>query len=138
MRWLRSSIAPLSLFVLALAVRALPYQTVLRGGDVIPFDGDSWYHLRRIAWSLVRFPDVLDFDHYMNFPEGARPIWSPLFDWTLALLLLPTYRPDAPVEVERLAVWAPPVLGALTVVALYFLVKRYMGDATTIEAAEVN
>ena len=137
MRWLRNALAPLALFALALAVRALPRQTVLRGGDVIPFDNDSWYHLRRIAWSVVRFPEVLDFDRYMNHPDGARPIWTPVFDWTLAALLRPLYRPDAPVEVERVAVWVPPLLGAATVVALYFLVKRYFDAATAAVAGLV-
>jgi dolichyl-diphosphooligosaccharide--protein glycosyltransferase len=137
MRRLRSWLAPLALFGFALLVRALPYQTVLRGEDVIPFENDSWYHLRRIAWSLVRFPEVLDFDRYINYPEGARPIWTPLFDWTLAALLRPMYRPGTSVEVERLAVWVPPVLGALTVVALYFVVKRYLDAATAVVAGVV-
>ena len=102
----------------ALAVRALPWPTVL-GSDRLYFTGmDAYYHMRRILYSLERFPSVLDFDPYVNFPHGAKAIWPPLFDGALAWLVLPFYRMGGAETAERAVVWGPPLLGAATVVAL--------------------
>jgi dolichyl-diphosphooligosaccharide--protein glycosyltransferase len=128
-------LGPVGLFGLAFAVRALPRQGVLLDGYVLPFGFDSFYHLRRIVYSVVRFPDVLDFDPYINYPEGAKPIWSPLFDWAVALVSLPFYRPGELASVERVAVWVPPVLGAATVVALYALARRHLDGASAVVSA---
>jgi dolichyl-diphosphooligosaccharide--protein glycosyltransferase len=128
-------LTPAGLFGLAFAVRALPRQRVFVGDDVLPFGYDAFYHLRRIVYSVVRFPDVLDFDPYINYPHGAKPIWSPLFDWAVALVSLPFYRPGELGSVERVAVWVPPVLGAATVVALYGLARRHLDTATAVVSA---
>ncbi|MDJ0850152.1 MAG: hypothetical protein QNK04_17405 [Myxococcota bacterium] len=58
LRW----ITPLLFGLAAVAVRALPAENVFVAGDVFPFGNDAWYHLRRISWSVVRFPEVLGFD----------------------------------------------------------------------------
>jgi len=50
-------LGPVGLFALAFAVRALPRRMVLMGDDVLPFGYDAFYHLRRIVYSVVRFPD---------------------------------------------------------------------------------
>ena len=128
-------LAPVGLFVLAFFVRALPRQQVFVGDDVLPFGYDAFYHLRRIVYSVVRFPDVLDFDPYINYPHGAKPIWSPLFDWAVALVSLPFYRPGELGSVERIAVWVPPVLVAATVVALYGLARRHLDQTTAVVSA---
>src|SRR5262249_59507616 len=119
-------LAPAGLFLLALAVRVLPWRTVFVGDGVRLFDHDSYYHLRRIVWSLVHFPHCLDFDRYLSFPEGGRAIWPPAFDWLVAVLALPFARPGEPASVERVAVWVPPLLGAATVVVLHRLPRGHL------------
>ena len=52
-RWNRVVVSA-GLFVLAVAVRALPWRTVLTPEGVVPSSWDAFYHLRRIAWSVVR------------------------------------------------------------------------------------
>ena len=94
---LRAS-TPIGLFFAALAVRCVTWRSVYQSDGVYPFGNDAFYHLRRIVYSVVRFPDVLDFDRYINYPEGAKPIWSPLFDWAVAAVSLPFFRPG---EIER-------------------------------------
>src|SRR5262245_24658908 len=135
-RWVRG-LAPAGLFVLALAVRALPWRTVFVGENVLLFDHDAYYHMRRIVWSLVHFPRCLDFDRYLSFPEGGRAIWPPTFDWLVALVALPFARPGEPASVERVAVWVPPLLGAATVVALYRLARRHFDAATALLAGAI-
>lgn len=125
-------LAPVGLFGLAFVVRVLPRQRVFVDDDVLPFGYDAFYHLRRIVYSVVRFPDVLDFDRYINFPEGAKPIWSPCFDWAVALVSLPFFQAGELRSVERVAVWVPPVLGAATVVLLYGLARRHLDAATAV------
>ena len=123
-RWLRFLVPP-CLFALAVAVRALPAPIVLLKGGVQPFGNDAYYHLRRIVYSVFHYPAVLTFDPYINHPDGAKPIWTPLFDWALATVLRPAVAAGDLAQVERLAMWAPPLLGGVTVLALYFLAKRH-------------
>jgi dolichyl-diphosphooligosaccharide--protein glycosyltransferase len=129
-------LAPTCLFALAFAIRALPWRSVLLGERVLPFGSDAFYHLRRITHSVLHFPDVLVFDPYINFPTGAKPIWTPAFDWTIALALRPFVAGDL-AAIERLAVWVPPVLGAATVVSLYFLARRVFDLPTALLAGAV-
>jgi len=135
-RWVRIA-APPALFALAFAVRALPFQTVLIEGRPLFFGADVYYHMRRIVYSIVRFPAALGFDPYINFPDGGRAIWTPFFDWAIAALLRPFWGQMTPMQLERIAIWVPPVLGAATVVALYFLAQRHFGTAVALIAGAV-
>jgi dolichyl-diphosphooligosaccharide--protein glycosyltransferase len=128
-RWLRWG-APIGLFVLALGVRCLGWREVFGVLRTVPVGSDAYYHLRRMTMLVFRPGASLDFDAYLHFPEGARPIWPPLFDRAAAALVRP-WVPEAlesglP-ELERLAMWIPPLLGALTVVAVFALARRQFG-----------
>lgn len=128
-------LVPGALGLLAVGLRALPWPTVFASKGVFFAEPDAYYHLRRIAYSVAKFPAVLETDSYINFPSGAKPIWPPLFDWLLALVLwmLPGERSDA--AMERLLAWAPPLLGALCVLGLYALARRHFGRPVAILAA---
>ncbi len=128
---------PLGLFVLAFLVRCLPIQSVFLREGIALIDPDSYYHMRRIVFSVMRFPKALSFDPYINHPDGGQPIWTPLFDWCVAALLLPFRRADAVAELERVAVLVPPLLGATTVVALYFVARRHFGAASATLAGAI-
>jgi len=118
---------PAGLFLLAFAVRAMSWATVL-GPHRVHFRGaDAYYHMRRILYLLANFPSGFEFDRYINFPHGAKPIWPIFFDAIIALLVRPFYRADDSLAVERVVVWVPVLLGAGTVLALYFLARRYFG-----------
>jgi dolichyl-diphosphooligosaccharide--protein glycosyltransferase len=118
-----------AVFAVAVAVRALPWPLVFEPERVIPFGNDAYYHLRRILYSLSEFPAVLSFDAYINFPHGAKPIWTPLFDWAVALAALPFASPEDPAALWRFAVWVPPLLGGCTVLVLMALARRHFGAA---------
>jgi len=125
-------LAPLALFASALLVRASGWRDVYTGARVMPVDPDSWYHLRRIAYGIANFPAILEFDPYLNFPHGARPIWTPVFDGCAAALLGLFVRPQDPdwlPRLERLAMWLPALLGAATVVAVAHIARRHFGAA---------
>lgn len=125
------------LFGLALFIRLLPARYVWLPDRVLLFDADSWYHLRRIVYTLAHFPANLDFDLYINHPEGARPIWTPLFDWLIAASLRP-FRDG--LDERHIEVWAsvvPPLLGALAVVALHRVTRPRFGAGVAALAALV-
>ena len=103
----------LPLFVCAFLLRIANFGLVFAGGRVrFPSGRDELYHVRKIVYQVLRFPEVLDFDPYVSFPFGAHPVWPPYFDWLVAALLRPFAGGDA-ASVERLVVWlrrcsAPP------------------------------
>ncbi len=113
----RRAAALLALFLLSLGLRGVNYPLVVNERGVqLAESGDSYYHLRRIWYTAARFPDVLERDPYFNYPAGGEVVWTAPFDWSIAAtarLLTGGQDQDA---VERVAIWASPVLGAATVV----------------------
>ena len=131
--------APFVLFVLAFAIRCIPAPRLF--GETVPLFGtDAYYHLRRVLFTLENPPASLSFDRYINFPHGGQPIWPPLFDWLLALIAWPAYAggdPESAARVELWLAWLPPLLGATTVVLLYFLARRLFDPATAVISAGI-
>ena len=127
---------PIGLFLFALAVRLLPWHSVYRPTGALPFGNDAFYHLRRIRYSLAKFPAVLDSDAFINFPRGGQPIWPPTLDWLIAALLRLLGVSDAG-QVERLAMWIPPLVGAATVVLAYGVARRLHSRAVALLAAGI-
>lgn len=132
-RW-AGVLTPAGLFVVALAIRALPWPAVIRPDGIYPFDYDVYYHLRRVQYALEHFPTILDFDPYLNFPAGARPIWSPGFDLFLSVLAYPFHAFCDEVVIEHVLAWVPPILGALTVVVVYRLALQFFGFSAAVVA----
>jgi dolichyl-diphosphooligosaccharide--protein glycosyltransferase len=126
---------PAAAFLLALLVRALPYPTVFTPSGVFPDGTDAYYHLRRIAYTVVSFPHFLEFDSYVSFPDGGRPIWTPLFDFWLAALARLALGPQSGAPLERLLMWVSPLLGAAGVLAVHALARRAWGERVAAVAA---
>jgi dolichyl-diphosphooligosaccharide--protein glycosyltransferase len=121
--------AALGLFALAFGARMLSFATVFES-RVELFGNDAYYHMRRVLYGLEHFPDWLDFDPYLNFPDGARPIWTPVFDWLSTLFALPFAAVGGVVGAETAAALIPPLLGASCAVALYGAARPVFGEAT--------
>jgi dolichyl-diphosphooligosaccharide--protein glycosyltransferase len=120
----------LLLFAAALAVRALRFGLVATpAGVFFPSGTDELYHMRRIWFTAANFPASLDFDLYMNHPLGAPPIWPPFFDWTIGAVARALVGGADQAAVERVAIWAPTLIGALAVVAAAALVRRLFSPA---------
>ena len=74
----------------------------------------------------------------MNAPHGATVIWPPLFDLLLATLCAALgLGPQDAEAVEKVTSFVVPVLGALTVVALYGLAQRIFGRTHALLACAV-
>jgi asparagine N-glycosylation enzyme membrane subunit Stt3 len=110
--------------VLALAaiVRAVRWREVLWGDAVVPFDGDSLYHLRR-SLDVAAGRGLPTFDPAVNWPYGGPVPWAPGFDLLggAAAFLAERASPGA----GALAVaWLPAALGVVAVALAMALAAR--------------
>jgi len=112
-------------FGFALYLRiALPYDQVF-SGDWIKFTGvDAWYHMRIVDNLVHNFPHLNSFDPYMLYPGGGGPV-RPFFQYLLAgIIWLIGLGSPTQHTVDVVGVYFPAVLGALTVVPVYFIGKE--------------
>ncbi len=112
-------------FALALYLRiAFSYQHVF-AGDIIKFAGfDAWYHVRLVENLLQHFPQRIVFDPYTFYPYGLNVYWPPFFDWLLAsIILLVGLGSPTQHTIEVVSAYFPAILGALTVIPVYFIGK---------------
>jgi dolichyl-diphosphooligosaccharide--protein glycosyltransferase len=104
--------------VAGFVLRTTNAATVLLGYGVVLAENDPYYHMRRVLMILADWPHVPSFDPWIDFPHGAPVVFAPLFDFGIATLaLLAGLKPQQRLEIETLAAFVPPVLGALTSVA---------------------
>lgn len=117
-----------AVFLIALAVRLVPLPATFGAERILPGGlADEFYHLRRIWYSVVHFPEVLSFDSYVSFPEGGPIHWPPGFDWAVAALARLLVGAEDQGAVETLAVWVPALLGALTAVLALWVGRAAFG-----------
>ena len=128
-------VTPILLFLAAIAVRILSWHSVFQRDGVYFNGNDAYYHARRIRYSIDHFPDVLDFDPLINFPAGAQPIWPPTFDWLIAAVLRLLPGIDQADQLEAVAVWIPPLIGAGTVLVVYWIALRFFSRPVGVVAA---
>jgi len=116
-------------FGIALCFRIyLPYDQVF-SGDLVKFTSiDAYYHMRLVDNLLHHFPHSISFDPYTFYPNGAIVGWPPLFDWFLAGIIW-VIGLGSPTEhtINVVSVYFPAVLGALTVIPVYFIGKELFG-----------
>ena len=122
----------IGLFVaVALGVRLRLYtkEQLTHGDGVWALGSDDNYHLRRARFAVAHYPRTILFDPLINFPDGAVPIWPPLFDVALATPARLLEGPGAPAAaVERHAAWVPLVFAAGAILLAGLLARRLYGD----------
>ena len=116
-----------ALFLLAVALRCLPFPIVFANGRIQLLSFDAYYHLRRIRYILSDAATPLEIDPYLAFPRGAKAIWPGFLDNGLAWLLGPFVGPENPERMVEILVWLPPLLGASTVLLVWALARRTFG-----------
>jgi dolichyl-diphosphooligosaccharide--protein glycosyltransferase len=132
---LRALWLPLALFAASFGVRIANAGFVFVEGRVrFPSGRDELYHVRKIVYQVLRFPELLDFDPYVSFPFGATPVWPPFLDFGIAAVVRLLAAPAEALAVERVIVWIPPLLGAATVAALAEIGRRHFSLLTGLVA----
>ncbi len=114
----------LTLF-LALVVRLSVFPIVFSNGNVTFLGADTYYHVRRILFTVSHFPDTLLFDSYIDFPYGAKIGWAPLYDLFTALVaLIVGFGNPSFYTIEATAAVVPVLFGVLTVLLVFFIAEK--------------
>ncbi len=124
----------LAAFILAFLLRMAPAKNALVDGNILFYGYDSFYHMRRILYTVDNFPHTLWFDSYLNYPHGLDLTWPPLFDQLIAGIALAAGAGNQP-SVELVAALVPPILGAATVLVLYLLARELFGRRVALLSA---
>jgi asparagine N-glycosylation enzyme membrane subunit Stt3 len=118
--------AVFAIFLLGLLVRMTPLRGAIIDGDIFFYGSDSFYHMRRVLYTFDHFPHTLWFDSYLNYPEGLELMWPPLFDQLIAGTAI-LFGAESQSGIEVVGAVVPPILGSLTILALYFLARELFG-----------
>jgi len=113
-------------FGVALCFRiCLPYDQVF-SGDWIKFTGaDGYYHMRLIDNLVHNFPHLISTDPYLLYPDAVWITRIHFFDWLLASIIW-VIGLGSPTQhtIDIVGAYFPAVLGALTVIPVYFIGKE--------------
>jgi oligosaccharyl transferase (archaeosortase A-associated) len=128
----------LALFIgVALYLRvALPYNQVFVG-DWIKFTGADAYHFMRQVDNVVHnFPHLMSFEPYMYYPHGYSLGSLNFFVYLLSgITWLVGLGSPTQHTVDIVSVYFPAILGALTVIPVYFIGKTLFNRWAGIIAA---
>ncbi|MBE0524498.1 MAG: oligosaccharyl transferase, archaeosortase A system-associated [Methanosarcinales archaeon] len=110
---------------IAVCIRLLSYSKVFVNGSISLIGFDSYYHMRRILYTISNFPDTITFDNYINYPYGSEIGWPPLFDQAASLLaMIISFLSQNKISVELSAAFFPLILGILTFIPVYFIASK--------------
>jgi len=118
-------------------IKTIPSNTVfLSDGSVKFATNDAWYHMRTLRLLLEHYPHRIFFNPMTNYPNGSYIHFGPLFDQMMAItsLVLGFGHPSSGL-VDTVGAYFPAVLGALTVIPVYYIGKYLGGHKTGILAA---
>jgi len=110
-------------FGIALYLRAvLPYNEIFVG-DWIKFSGnDAYYHMRIVDNLVHNFPHLYSFDPYFIHPSGSGLGGYQFFQYFLAgITWLVGLGSPTQHTVDVVGAYFPTILGALTVIPVYFI-----------------
>ena len=121
MAWKRAGTVAAA-FTVALALRAVPYGLVFQPDGLRFQENDPWFHMRTVQNLIRHFPRRSAFDPYTAMPSGQSVPTGPLFDYLIggAAWVAGLGSPQAWL-VDAVGAWFPAVLGALTVIPVYWL-----------------
>ncbi len=128
--WLAALFVIISALI-AFYIRIRPRDSVFLENGFIRFSNDPLYHMRIVEVLLHNYPHGMFYNPLTNYPNGAYIHFGPLFDHMIALtaLILGLGNPDTPL-VNIIGAYFPTVLGALTVIPVYYIGK-YLKDRKT-------
>jgi oligosaccharyl transferase (archaeosortase A-associated) len=102
-----------------------PYQGVMGGGYVSFAENDGWYNMRLVENLVHHFPVRNSFEPYTLYPYGQNVPFAPFFDWFLALIIwIAGLGHPSTALIEKIGAYSPAILGASTVIPVYFIGKE--------------
>ena len=124
-------------FGISLFIRAyLPYDHVFIGEWIKFTSVDAYFHMRLVDNLVHNFPNLIDFDPYLLYPFGMNLDNIHFFDWSLAGIIW-VIGLGSPTQhtIDVISVYFPAVLGALTVIPVFFIGKELFGRWAGVIAA---
>lgn len=116
-------------FAIAFSLRVFPsYHHVFTGGW-IKFTGNDAYYQMHLVDNIVRnFPHTTTFSPYLLFPGGQSIGPTHFFNWILASIIwIAGLGSPSPHLIDVIGVYFPAILGALTVIPVYFIGRELAG-----------
>lgn len=109
----------------AFGIRTYPSWNSVFSRDGVAFlETDAWYHVRLVENQVRNYPWRVTLDPYAAAGGQFVPI-APLFDTITSTLVVALHgRNASTADVERVAAFLPPILGVLTVIAVWALARR--------------
>ncbi|MDO8578382.1 MAG: oligosaccharyl transferase, archaeosortase A system-associated, partial [Dehalococcoidales bacterium] len=127
------------LFGFALWLRIFPpFHSIFTSEGVRFSTVDAYYHMYIVDNLAFNFPKLSDFMPYLDFPGGQGSPAIYFFDWLLAaaIWIASMGKPTAHI-IDVIGAYYPAVLGALTVIPVYFMGKAVMGRWAGLIAASI-
>ena len=109
--------------VLGLLLRLFAGRASLTENGILLPGYDEYYHMRRILYTALHFPNTLWFDSYLNYPYGLDITWPPFFDQISAALCV-AFGQHSKAGVEMVACFAPIIFGLIAIAAVYYIVRE--------------
>ncbi len=124
------------ILLLGLIIRLLPALYCIVGGRVIFLGPDSYYHMRRIALTILHYPAANTFDSYVNYPDGFAILWPPLYDVLSATMAMAAGlgRPDT-LTMEVAASLVPVLMGVAAIALVYYITRDAMNGKVALIAS---
>jgi oligosaccharyl transferase (archaeosortase A-associated) len=124
-------------FAVSLCIRALLPHGQVFSDNLIKFNGtDVYFYLRQIDSLVHNFPHLFSFDPYLSYPAGAPVGSTNFFDYFLATIIwiIGLGSPNQHL-IDVVGAYFPAVVGALTVIPVYFIGKTLFNRWSGILAA---
>ncbi len=111
---------------IALYIRInLPYDRIFINDLVWFRETDAFYYMRHIENMVHNFPRFNSFDPYMLYPGGGTGLTRPMFGWIVAgAIRLFVGTSPAHHQIATVSAYMPAILGALTLIPVYFIGKE--------------
>ena len=102
----------------------LPFDKIFTGGWIKFSSIDAYYHMYLVDNMANNFPNLTSFSPYFIYPDGNAVAGAHFFDWLLAGICW-VVGLGSPTQhtVDVVSVYFPAILGALTVIPVFFIGK---------------
>ena len=119
--------------------RARNYGSYIVDGEVLFSGTDPWYHYRSTMYVVRNWPATMPFDPWTYFPYGNRSgQFGTLMDQVFGTIAIIIGLGDPSAHtVAMVALFAPPVMGALAAIPTYYMGRRLAGRIGGVTAAGI-
>ena len=119
--------------------RARNYSRYIVDGEVLFTGTDPWYHYRSTMYVVRNWPATMPFDPWTYFPIGNRTgQFGTLMDQVFGTIAIIIGLGDPSAHtVALVALFAPPVMGALAAIPTYYIGRRLAGRIGGVTAAVI-